>query len=148
MKNTHFLLSLLLLGSASASVLDAPSFAVQPGRIEGNAGLIGAADQETVLRALVNDFSTELKAIRPSAGLTTAAPSENDVAVTPILIAPDALLPWSKVSAALEFRHPDGRTERFVRSYGLLEVYNHRDKAANYLFAGLLDEMNKIQPSP
>ena len=111
-------------------------------RVNGNRSLVSAGDYNTVLRALVNDSAGAIKRRYPNATIGTDAKAAGAVLVTPVLNAPSALVPWAKLSVAMNLRLPSGQTLNLSRGFGVLEVYNHRADAANYMF----DELTKQLP--
>ncbi|WP_261663732.1 hypothetical protein [Deinococcus sp. Marseille-Q6407] len=110
-------------------------------QVNGNRSLVSAGDYQTVVKALANDSAGALKRRYPGATITTNANTPGAIQVTPVLNAPGALLPWAKFSAAMNLKLPSGRSVNVAQNFGVLEVYNHRADAANYIFDQLAKQL-------
>ncbi|ADY26012.1 conserved hypothetical protein, precursor [Deinococcus proteolyticus MRP] len=110
-------------------------------QVNGNRSLVSAGDYQTVVKALANDSAGAIKRRYPGATIATDPNTAGAIQVTPILTAPSALLPWAKFSAALSLKLPSGRTVNVRQNFGVLEVYNHRADAANYIFDQLAKQL-------
>lgn len=140
------LASLTLLPAASAQSANAQAakwgninpaaatYVILAPQVHGNRNLVSGGDFETVVRALSNDSAGAIKRRYPGATIATDPATPNAIQVTPVLNAPNALVPWAKLSAAMSLKLPSGATVNVSRTFGLLEVYNHRADAANYMF--------------
>lgn len=110
-------------------------------QVNGNRTLVSGGDYQTVLRAMSTDSAGAIKRRYPGATIATDANTPGAIKVTPVLNAPGALLPWAKFSAALSLKLPSGQVINVRQNFGVLEVYQHRYNAANYIFDQLAGQL-------
>ncbi|GHF97930.1 hypothetical protein GCM10017783_07290 [Deinococcus piscis] len=110
-------------------------------QISGNRSLVSAGDYQTVVKALATDSAGAIKRRYPKATIATDPATPGAIRVTPSLTAPGALLPWAKFSAGLSLKLPSGQVVNVQQNFGVLEVYNHRANAANYIFDQLAKQL-------
>lgn len=136
------LAGLTLLSTASAQAAASwgnvnpatATYVILSPQVNGNRSLVSGGDFQTVVRALSNDSAGAIKRRYPGATIATDPNTANAIQVTPVLNAPNALVPWAKLSASMNLKLPSGANVNLSRTFGLLEVYNHRADAANYMF--------------
>ncbi|WP_309572259.1 hypothetical protein [Deinococcus sp.] len=103
-------------------------------QIQGNPALISDSQQQGVLRAMRKDSGDALKRHYPQATVVWGTPGPAIIRVTPILNAPSALQPSSKLSVSLTFDLPEGSRVVMVESFGLVTLWRRGSEAANYAF--------------
>lgn len=125
----------------SAASLAQASYAVQEPVWQGNTNLVSAEQRSGILRALKNDAAGALKRRYPAATIV-AAGTPGAIKVTPVLTAPQALVPWAKLSLNLNFELPSGAAQNVGESFGLLTLWQQGPEAANFAY----DQMVKRLP--
>lgn len=110
------------------------TFVILDPQIQGNPALIGDRQQQGVLRALRRDSGDALKRHYPQATVVWGTPGPAIIRVTPILNAPLALPPSSKLSVSLTFDLPEGARVVMVESFGVVTLWRRGTEAANYAF--------------
>ncbi|WP_240741641.1 hypothetical protein [Deinococcus sp. KSM4-11] len=139
--------SLTLLGTLALAQADQPlpagwthdrlavaTYVILDPQIQGNSALIDPSQQQGVLKAMRKDSGDALKRHYPQAVLVTGTPGPDAIRVTPVLNAPAALVPWSKLGASLTFDLPEGARVTMVENFGLFTLWQHGAEAANYAF--------------
>lgn len=121
--------------------LSRASYAIQEPVWQGSTSLVSAEQRSGILQALKNDAAGALKRRYPAATIV-AADAPGAVKVTPVLTAPQALVPWAKLGLSLNLQLPGGPTQTLTESFGLLTLWQQGPEAANYAY----DQMVKKLP--
>ena len=113
-------------------------------QVQGNVTILNEQDRGQVLEAMKRDSAGAIKRRYPNATIVTdpAQAAQPDVIrVTPVLVAPPNLLPWSKLSAGLNFDLAGGQRVVVNGDYSIMSVWAHRFDAANFVYDGLLKKL-------
>ncbi|MFC4427517.1 hypothetical protein [Deinococcus navajonensis] len=127
--------------SWNAQRLSAATYVILDPEIQGNPNLITGEQRAGVLRAMRKDSGDAIKRRYPNATITTDASAPNVIRVSPVLVAPAALLPWSKLTARLTFALPEGSRVVMNEQHTLLTVWQHQTDAANFVFDRLAQKL-------
>ncbi|MFC4639530.1 hypothetical protein [Deinococcus hohokamensis] len=127
--------------SWNAQRLSAATYLILDPEIQGNPNLITGEQRAGVLRAMRKDSGDAIKRRYPKATITTDASAPNVIRVSPALVAPSALLPWSKLTARLTFALPEGPKVVMNEQHTLLTVWQHQADAANFVFDRLAQKL-------
>ena len=115
------------------ATLQAATYVVLPATLEGNAGLLSADQQKTVLDAMQRDSRNALHRRYPAATFAADPAAPGVIVVHPVWTVPGSLLPWNSFEARLELSQ--GASRALVQDrFGVLEVWQHQADAANYVF--------------
>ncbi|SMB92232.1 hypothetical protein [Deinococcus hopiensis] len=113
-------------------------------QVQGNVTILNEQERGEVLGAMKRDSAGALKRRYPGATIVTdsAQAAQPDVIrVTPMIVAPPNLLPWSKLSAGLSFDLAGGQRVVLSDQYSIMAVWAHRFDAANFVYDGLLKKL-------
>lgn len=130
------------VGSPTASTLPAQwtrarlegaSYTLSAPRWEGKTGLVSAEQEKAILEALSRDAAGALTRRYPGAKVLSA-PAEGAILVTPVLLAPDSLLPWSPMGVRLDFALPSGEKVSLREGFTVMALYQHGIQAANFAY--------------
>ncbi len=113
-----------------------------PPQVQGNTNIVSADQLKEIVAAMSRDSINALKRRYPAAQVSQDVNAANVVRVTPVMVAPNALVPWASVQGQLILQDSVTGQQLVSRgSYGLLDVYNHRADAANYVFDQLVQQL-------
>ncbi|NTY01594.1 hypothetical protein [Deinococcus sp. JMULE3] len=129
---------LLSLGVASAQApsaqqLATATYVILDPVIEGNQNLVSADQRQSILAAMRRDSGGALKRRYPQATIA-ATPTANAIQVRPVFVAPNALLPWNKLGARLEFQTAQGQTYAVSDTFGISVLLRYRAEFVNYMY--------------
>ncbi|MBB5233150.1 hypothetical protein [Deinococcus budaensis] len=125
----------------NAQTLANAKYVILPARIEGNANLVSAEQRAGILGAMQRDSGGAIKRRYPGATILTDPQTPGAIRVTPILVAPGALLPWAKLTARLHFDLAGGQRVSVQDQFGLITLWQHQAEAANYLYNELAKKL-------
>ncbi|WP_081909036.1 hypothetical protein [Deinococcus sp. YIM 77859] len=127
--------------SWSAAVLARATYVILPPRIEGNVNLVTGEQRTAILEAMRRDSARAIKRRYPQATIATDPQTPDAVKVTPVLTAPQALVPWAKLTAHLYFDLGDGQRVAVNDQFGLLTLWQQQADAANYVYDRLAQKL-------
>ncbi|WP_027461301.1 hypothetical protein [Deinococcus murrayi] len=122
----------------SAQSLATARFVILPPQIQGNPNLISAEQQAALLAAMSRDSAGALKRRYPGASIVADARAPGVIKVSPVLVAPNALVPWAKLTARLDFELPEGQRVTVQDHFGLLTLWQQQHEAANFVYDQLV----------
>ena len=125
----------------TASTLSSAKYVILAPRIEGNPNLVSGEQRAGILAAMKRDSAGAIKRRYPNATIVTDAEVPGVVRVTPVLVAPNALLPWAKLTARLHFDLGGGKQVTLDDQFGLLTLWQQQADAANYLYNELVKKL-------
>lgn len=123
------------------AALASASYVILEPRIDGNANVLSADQQTGILAAMKRDSAGAIKRHYPNAQIVSDPNTPGAIKVTPTLTAPNALVPWAKVSARLDFQFPSGQTVAMVNTFGIMTLAQQSWNAANYAFDQLAQKL-------
>ncbi|GMA15021.1 hypothetical protein E5F05_11975 [Deinococcus metallilatus] len=130
------------LGNAwSAAALAGAKYVILDPRIEGNPNIVNDEQRAGILTAMKRDSAGAIKRHYPNATIVTDAQTPGVVKVTPVLVTPNALLPWAKLTARLDFDLGSGQRVILNDQFGLLTLWQYQAEAANYLYGELVKKL-------
>lgn len=126
----------------SADRLSRAQYVILAPRIEGDPKILKGEQWAGILGAMRRDSGGAIKRRYPGATILTGESDPGGgaagaIRVTPVLVAPSALVPWAKVSARLDFDLPAGGRVSLNDSFGLLTLWQQQGEAANYVYDAL-----------
>lgn len=122
--------------------LQSATYVILPPVVQGNTNLVSGDQLKEVLAAMSRDSAGALKRRYPNAQFTEDMNAPNVIRVTPLMVAPSALVPWATLRSQLTLQDSvTGQQLVSKGSYGLLTVYNHRADAANFVFDQLTQQL-------
>lgn len=122
--------------------LQGATYVIMPPVVQGNTGLVNADQLKEIIGAMSRDSANALKRRYAAAQFTQDVNAPNVIRVTPIMVAPNALVPWATLQGQLILQDSaTGQQLVSKGSYGLLTVYNHRADAANFVFDQLTQQL-------
>lgn len=127
--------------SWSAGALGGATYVILDPRIEGNPNLLNPEQRAGILGAMRRDSGSAIKRRYPGATVVTDAGTPGAIRVTPVLVAPGALVPWAKLGARLDFDLPGGERVSLNDSFGLLTLWQQQAQAANYVYNQLVQRL-------
>ncbi|SEJ68437.1 hypothetical protein SAMN04488058_11445 [Deinococcus reticulitermitis] len=158
---TVFTAALLLVPFASAQTPAAPPVAQVPGAApvgwtnaalatasyalhepvwEGGTGLVSEEQRQGILRAMKNDSGQAITRRYPA--VRWVAPgTPGAVKVTPVIVAPGALLPWATLGVRLDLELPTGSRVSLRENFSLLTLWQQGPQAANYAYDQLARQL-------
>lgn len=125
----------------SAQTLASAKYVILAPRIEGNPNIVNAEQRAGILGAMQRDSGEAIKRRYPGATIVTDPQTPGAIKVTPILVAPGALLPWAKLTARLHFDLAGGQRVSVQDQFGLITLWQHQAEAANYLYNELAKKL-------
>ncbi|GAA0517241.1 hypothetical protein [Deinococcus depolymerans] len=120
--------------SWSGQTLARATFVIQAPQIQGNANVVNADQRRGILEAMKRDSAGALKRRYPGATISSDPAAAGAIRVTPVLVAPAALLPWNKLSAQWQFVMPEGGNVVLKQDFGVLTLWQKQAEAANYMY--------------
>lgn len=118
----------------TADQLSRAQYVILDPRIEGNPKLLSGEQWTGIVGAMRRDSGSAIKRRYPRATIVTGEATPQTIRVTPVLVAPGALVPWAKLSARLDFDLPDGERVSLNETFGLLTLWQQQAQAANYVY--------------
>ncbi|WP_246580493.1 hypothetical protein [Deinococcus aestuarii] len=125
----------------SARTLSTATYVILDPRLEGNPNVLDAGQRAGVLGAMRRDAASAIKRRYPGATVAADPGTPGAIRVTPVLVAPGALVPWAKLSARLVFDLPGGERVSLDDSFGLLTLWQQQAEAANYIYGELIKRL-------
>jgi hypothetical protein len=120
-------------GAWNAQRLSNATYVILDPVIEGNQNLVSAEQRQSILAAMRRDSGGALKRRYPQATIT-ATPSANAIQVRPVFVAPNALVPWNKLGARMEFQAPGGQRMTVSDTFGISVLLRYRAEFVNYMY--------------
>ncbi|MEF2277733.1 hypothetical protein V3W47_05425 [Deinococcus sp. YIM 134068] len=118
----------------NADQLSRARYLILDPRIEGNPKLLSGEQWTGIVSAMRRDSAGAIKRRYPRAIIVTGEAAPETIRVTPVLVAPNALVPWAKLNARLDFDLPDGGRVSLNETFGLLTLWQQQAQAANYVY--------------
>ncbi|WP_102125011.1 hypothetical protein [Deinococcus planocerae] len=125
----------------NAARLSTATYVILDPRIEGNPNVLNPEQRAGILGAMRRDTGGAIKRRYPGATVAADPATPGAVRVTPVLVAPGALVPWAKLSARLDFDLPGGERVSLNDSFGLLVLWQYQAEAANYVYGELVKRL-------
>ncbi|WP_019588243.1 hypothetical protein [Deinococcus apachensis] len=125
----------------TASRLATAKYAILDPRIEGNPNIVNGEQRAGILAAMRRDSAGAIKRRYPNATIVTDLQTPGVVRVTPVLVTPNALVPWAKLTARLQFDLGAGQIVTLDDQFGLLTLWQQQGQAANYTYDRLVQRM-------
>lgn len=122
------------------AALASATYAVQEPVWEGGAALVSEEQRQGILRAMKNDSGQAIVRRYPAARLVEAG-AAGAVRATPVIVAPNALLPWSTLGVRLDLELPGGAKVSLRENFGLLTLWQQGPEAANFAFNQLVRQL-------
>lgn len=124
--------------------LSAANYLVTKAQVYGSPSTVSSQEVQTILKAMQNDAAAAIKRRYPQATVVgaTANVANDVVKLTPVLIVPNGLWPWSSVEVRMLFLLQNGQRVNLTKHFGVLELWNKSYDAANYAF----DQMTQQLP--
>ncbi|WP_227978436.1 hypothetical protein [Deinococcus terrestris] len=127
--------------SWNARTLSTARYAILAPQIQGNPNLLSAEQRAGILAAMGRDSAGAIKRRYPGATIVADPNTPGVIKVSPVLVAPGALVPWAKLTARLDFDLPAGRRVTVQDQFGLLTLWQHQHDAANFLYDQLVQRL-------
>jgi len=128
-------------GAWSPAVLAGASYVILPPRIEGNSKVLNAQQRQVILKSMRQDLAQAIKRRYPRATVVAEAGSGEAVKVTPVVEAPRALLPWTKLMVRLVFELRNGEHVVLKNQFNLLTLWRQQDNAARYVYDKMVKDL-------
>ncbi|WP_264774585.1 hypothetical protein [Deinococcus aetherius] len=121
----------------NARTLGTATYVILDPRIEGNPNILNPEQRAGILGAMQRDSGSAIKRRYPGATVAADSGTPGAIRVTPVLVAPGALVPWAKLNARLDFDLPGGERVSLNETFGLLTLWQYQAEAANYVYGEL-----------
>lgn len=125
----------------TATTLATARYVILDPRIEGNPNLLNSEQRVGILAAMRRDSAGAIKRRYPRATIVADAGTPGVIRVTPVLVTPNALVPWAKLTARLQFDLGGGQLVTLDDQFGLLTLWQQQGQAANYTYDRLVQRM-------
>lgn len=117
------------------------TFVVLPPVIQGGNALVSGDQRSAILSAMSRDSAGAISRRYPGARFAADANLPGAVRVTPLLVAPGALLPWANFAAQLTLQSPGQPDLTLQQQFNVWTIYTHRAEAANFMFDQLARQL-------
>lgn len=122
--------------------LQGATYVIMPPQVLGNTNLVNGDQLKEIIGAMSRDSAGALKRRYTGAQFGQDANAAGVIRVTPVMVAPNALVPWATIQGQLILQDSTTGQQLVSKgSYGLLAVYNHRADAANFVFDQLVQQL-------
>ncbi|EYB68365.1 hypothetical protein DEIPH_ctg025orf0248 [Deinococcus phoenicis] len=128
-------------GAWTSPALATAKYVILDPRIEGNPNIVNAEQRAGILAAMKRDSAGAIRRRYPGATVMTGGQAAGAIRVTPVLVTPDALVPWAKLTARLDFDLASGQRVTLGDQFGLLTLWQHQADAATYLYGELVKQL-------
>ncbi|MFD1733645.1 hypothetical protein ACFSC4_24510 [Deinococcus malanensis] len=125
----------------SALTMASARYIILPPQIEGNPEGLTAHQRKIVLKSMRHDLAGSLKRRYPKAAVVTTMEDRNVIRVTPVIEAPQRLLPWGKLGLKLIFERRSGQRFLLKEQFTLFNLWQQQDDAAKYAYDKLVDRL-------
>ena len=150
MKNTLLTLTALTLTSPALAqslpaswnntTLSKATYVVLDAKVLGNTNVVSPEQMNGILAAIKRDSAGAIQRKYPNAKIATDPSTPNAIKVQPTFTAPNALVPWAKMSLRYDLALPDGNVA-LNETMSVLDVYRHSWNAMNYVGDRMISRM-------